>query len=107
MTVERFNEIVADEMSTVEKTLVRKQAEYNLVEDRFDNFKTAATLRQCTPEEALTGYVAKQIVSLYSMVKSQDTFSMDLWQEKLNDIICYMILLLGLLEDTGRGTTEE
>ena len=106
MTHERFNEIVEEELDFLKSLLVKKQAEYNLGEDRFDTFKSAAVLEQQTPEQALLGFVAKQITSLYSMVRSGEIFPEALFKEKISDIAVYMILLLGLTEDTGRSKKE-
>jgi hypothetical protein len=37
------------------------------------------------------------------MVQSGKEYSKDLWHEKITDAMNYLVLLLGLLEDTGRA----
>lgn len=99
MTHERFNEIVKEETARIEKILVKKQAEYNLDEDRLSHFKRAAVLAQETPEKVLYGYMLKHIMSVSDMVASEKKYSKEVWVEKMTDIHNYLILLLGLLED--------
>lgn len=99
MTHERFNEIVKEETKRIENILVKKQAEYNLDEDRLSHFKRAAVLAQETPEQVLYGYMLKHIMSVSDMVASGDNYSKEVWVEKMTDIHNYLILLLGLLED--------
>jgi hypothetical protein len=41
------------------------------------------------------------------MINSKQTYSEELWNEKLTDINNYTILLQGLLRDTGRMTTND
>lgn len=99
MTHERFNAIVEEETDRIKSSLVRKQAEYNLDEDRMSHFKHAAGASNWTPEKALLGYMTKHWVSIVDMINSGDKFPRDLYVEKVTDIENYLILLLGLLED--------
>jgi hypothetical protein len=99
MTHERFNEIVKEETGRIESTLIKKQAEYNLDEDRLSHFKRAAVLGQESPEEVLYGYMLKHIMSISDMVASGKRYDKAVWVEKATDIHNYLILLLGLLED--------
>ena len=73
--------------------------EYTGIDDRLLNFKLAATLQRCTPEQALLGFVAKHIVSVYDTInrgyKRDETY----WKEKLGDIINYCILLSALIKE--------
>lgn len=103
MTTEKFNKIVEDQLGRIRSVLVKKAGEYNLEEDRLGFFKRAAALSQETPEQALYGFLLKHIVSISDMVASGKEYSKDLWLEKITDIENYLILLLGLIEDTGRA----
>lgn len=99
MTHERFNEIVKEETDRIEDTLIKKQAEYNLDEDRLSHFKRAAVLAQESPEKVLYGYMLKHIMSISDMIASEDAYDKAVWVEKATDIHNYLILLIGLLED--------
>lgn len=99
MRTEDFNKIVEEQLDIIRSVLVKKQAEYNLDEDRLSHFKRAAVLSQKTPEEVLYGYMLKHIMSVSDMVASGKRYPKEVWQEKMTDIHNYLILLLGLLED--------
>jgi hypothetical protein len=102
MTTPEFNKVVEDQLDRIKNVLIKKQAEYNLDEDRLSVFKHAASLSEETPEQALYGFMLKHIISVTDMINSKGTYSEELWNEKMTDIHCYLILLQGLLRDTGR-----
>ena len=51
MTHERFNSLLEENFEQIRKVLAKKQAEYNLDEDRLSHFKRAAVFAQTTPEK--------------------------------------------------------
>lgn len=102
MTHERFNQIVEEETDYIKKLLVKKQAEYNLDEDRMSHFKHAAEASNWSPEQTLLGYMTKHWVSIVDMINSNKQFPRELFVEKVTDIANYLILLLGLLEDDNK-----
>lgn len=97
-----FNTIVEKQLDRIKNVLVKKAAEYNLDEDRLSVFKHAAALSEETPEQALYGFMLKHIISVTDMINSKETYTEELWNEKITDICNYLILLQGLLRDTGR-----
>ena len=99
MTHERFNEIVNEETERIKSILIKKQAEYNLDDDRLSHFKRAAVLSQETPEKVLYGYMLKHIMSISDMIATEKNYDKGVWIEKMTDIHNYLILLLALLED--------
>lgn len=107
MKTERFNQIVEEQLERIRKVLIKKADEYNLEEDRLGFFKRAAAFAQETPEQALYGFLLKHLQSITDMVQSGKEYSKDLWQEKITDAMNYLVLLLGLLEDTGRATGKK
>ena len=102
MTTPEFNKIVEDQLERIRNVLVKKAAEYNLGDDRLSVFKHAAALSEETPEQALFGFMLKHLISITDLINSKESYSEDLWLEKMSDIHCYLILLQGLLKDTGR-----
>lgn len=102
MNTPAFNDIVEEQLNRIRNVLVKKAAEYNLDTDRLSVFKHAAALSEETPEQALYGFMLKHIISITDMINSKDTYSEELWNEKITDICNYLILLQGLLRDTGR-----
>jgi hypothetical protein len=102
MTTPEFNNVVEGQLDRIKNVLIRKAAEYNLDEDRLSVFKHAAALSEETPEQALYGFMLKHIISVTDMINSKESYSEELWNEKITDICNYLILLQGLLKDTGR-----
>lgn len=107
MTTPDFNKVVEDQLDRIRNVLVKKAAEYNLDADRLSVFKHAAALSEETPEQALYGMMLKHIISVTDMVNSKQVYSEELWNEKITDICNYLILLQGLLIDTGRMTIND
>ena len=103
MNTERFNKVVEDQLESIRKVLVKKADEYNLEEDRFGFFKRSAAFANETPEQALYGFLLKHLQSITDMVQSGKEYPEALWKEKITDAMNYLVLLLGLLEDTGRA----
>jgi hypothetical protein len=108
MNTPEFNKVVESQLDRIRNVLVKKATEYNLDEDRLSVFKHAAALSNETPEQALYGFMLKHIISITDMVNSEKIYTEELWNEKITDICNYLILLQGLLRDTGRlkETTE-
>jgi hypothetical protein len=107
MTTPDFNKVVEEQLDRIRNVLVKKAAEYNLDDDRLSVFKHAAALSEETPEQALYGFMLKHIISMTDMINSKQAYSEELWNEKLTDINNYIILLQGLLRDTGRMTITD
>lgn len=99
MTSKEFNAIVEEFLEKTKSVLLTKEDEYSLSDDRFQFFKHEAAMDGTTPEIALYYCVLKHLTSFQDMVKSGDKYSKKLWFDKLGDIVNYMILLYGLLQD--------
>lgn len=102
MTTSDFNKVVEDQLERIRNVLVKKAAEYNLDDDRLSVFKHAAALSEETSEQVLYGFMLKHIISITDMINSKNSYTEELWNEKITDICNYLILLQGLLKDTGR-----
>lgn len=98
MDAARFGDILDAQFKRVRDVLVVKAAEY-ATEDRLANFKKAAHLRGVTQAQAITGMMVKHTVSIYDMVESDKTFTLDQWDEKITDHLNYLILLRAALVD--------
>lgn len=107
MKTDRFNEIVNEQVERIKGVLIKKADEYNLEEDRLGFFKRSAAFAQETPEQALYGFLLKHLQSITDMVQSGKEYPKELWNEKITDAMNYLVLLLGLLEDTGRAGAKK
>lgn len=96
MNGEEFKRISNMQIEKCFKTLDSKASEYSVEHDRLHNFKIAAELQQCDPKKALSGMMAKHIVSIYDMCTSEGIYPSELWDEKINDTINYLLLLKAL-----------
>src|SRR6185369_16348388 len=78
-----------------------KNGEYRTDRDRGANFTDGAALQGETPEQALIGYVSKQMVSLCA-AKHQHTERLTdpaFIEEKAGDVAVYMIILLAMTRE--------
>lgn len=96
-----FSIYIERRIDVIKEVLINKGAEYAKGDDRLQAFKDTANLRHTSLEDAIGGMVSKQIVSLFDMIfrttlaypdkVTNETYVV--WEEKLTDIIIYMLLL--------------
>jgi len=101
MKNKQFKALVKSRLGYISATLTLKGKEYASDTDRLHNFKRAARLRECTPEDALIGFFMKQLTSVLDMVDAIETqdFPVEYVDEKLGDCINYLILLEALIAE--------
>lgn len=101
MNASDFDMVVKNRMSACEHILCEKAKEYAPGVDRVSNFKQAAAFQSVSPEQALFGMVAKHMVALGDFCREvtagSKPRSYEQWDEKIGDIINYMILLDALV----------
>ncbi len=101
MRIDELDIIVERRITYIKQVLQSKGKEYISGGDRLDNFRRAADLLCVTSKQALLGFVAKHIVALYDFAqRPDDDVSYGQWEEKIGDIINYMILLDALITET-------
>lgn len=103
MTNLDFNAIVERQLARISDVLAAKGEEYSLSGDRLEAFKKAANLQGETVKQALCGMLAKHVVSVYDMAMSENQFSAERWDEKLTDVMCYLLLLKAAIEEENHG----
>ena len=105
MNQETLTRIIDARISKIRSTLKAKQGQYAREDDRLHNFKKIAGFRGVEPEEALMGLVVKHIVALDDFINDLpgQVMSMSQWDEKIGDIINYMILLEALIQERMQG----
>lgn len=105
MNNKQFISTVNEQIETCVRILEGKAKEY-ATEDRLHNFKVAAELLGCTPEQALAGMMAKHTVSIYDMCRGDGDLRMDVWEEKITDSINYLLLLKAILVEEDQIYNE-
>lgn len=99
MNREVYQLLISNTVQSSLNTLTEKAREYTHPDDMFHNFKVAATLQGRTKEQALTGMMAKHMVSIYDMVEGGKSYSKDVWQEKIGDGINYLLILSAMVKE--------
>lgn len=112
MTNEDFIQCMSDALRKSDNILANKRAEYTPGADRLLSFKTAAKLQGNTPIAALGGMLSKHIVSFYDYIERvsnkdhPEYISLEQWDEKIIDILNYMLLARALLQEEQNNRTE-
>ena len=104
-----FEAFVESRIEHIRQILIVKGREYvpgSAETSRFHNFELGAALNDSSIEETLWGFVTKHIVSVSDMVKVPSTnHSLAAWNEKLGDIVVYMLLLHGMVQEAHDETS--
>src|SRR5690625_290839 len=96
MNTVEFIKVVEERKKKITYTLDSKGGEYWRGENPFHNFDTAAEMDDVSPEEALWGFCLKHLVSIRDMMKSDETLTEEMIDEKIGDAVNYFILLEGI-----------
>ena len=102
MNRKEFSKILNGRIRTCKNILEHKADVYAAGSDRLSNFKDAGRLLSCTPERALQGFMTKHIVALNDFIAQLDNnivSPLAEWEEKIGDIINYLILLEALVKE--------
>lgn len=99
MINEEFQKILNDRLCKIKTTLDKKAGEYSSDEDRLYNFKQAAAIMGVEPQEALWGMAVKHLVSVQDLVYKNLENTKANVNEKIGDLINYLILLEALLSE--------
>ena len=109
MDSKRFELVVECRISKLRSVLVSKALEYSRG-DRLSNFKQAGSLTNGLPLEVLAGLVVKHEVAFHNFVNDWGDRSIiqsyERWDEKIGDIINYMILLEALIRERRNNATK-
>lgn len=101
MITSEFDKIVERRLGLTRRVLVGKALEYAKDGDRLHNFNKAASIQGITPKQAAWNFFIKHFVSVQDMIESDKRYTKEMWDEKLGDMINYLILIEALIEDEG------
>ena len=100
MKRDRFKHfIVGERIKQINRVLNSKADEYATDGSAFYNFERAGQVNSESPKKALWGMATKHLVSVIDMVESDEYFDEDYIDEKIGDLINYLILLEGILKN--------
>lgn len=107
MTTIKFNALAKLTVNKALDLLLRKQDEYVLDDDRLKAFRREwlNSENKENPKMVLWGQMAKHISSIYDYCNiNSDEFDythLELWEEKILDNICYLLLLYAIVFENG------
>jgi hypothetical protein len=109
MKTETFNSIFMTRIEKMKETILVKAKDYGGV-DRLRNFKHASAMMKISPEMVCMAWVFKHIEATLAAVRKIDDegtlMPVTFWDEKLGDIILYMILLEALVYERMNDEAE-
>lgn len=95
MTSNDFNVVLNNRIQKIREILESKATEY-ATSDRLYNFKRAGEINRKDPKEELWGMATKHLVSVIDIVEKRIPLTKYLVNEKIGDMINYLILLEAL-----------
>lgn len=96
---EFYDKILIPRLDSIQLSLEIKANEYAQNNRAFHNFEKTASINGVRPEEALWGMASKHLVSIIDMVYSNKSFDDKYIDEKIGDMINYLILLEGMMKN--------
>ena len=98
MNYKDFEEMALHSLAEIMERFHNKNAEYASTEDVFSNFKRAAggLSYHCKAEQVAWEYAVKHLQSVKDMIASE-TSTAEAIDEKIGDVIAYMLLIKGML----------
>ena len=99
MNQKEFDELLNQRLAKIKDILQSKGTGYSFNNDRLHNFKVAARITGESSPQALWGMALKHLVSMEDLIKGRLENTRGNVDEKLGDMINYLILLEALFED--------
>ena len=103
----QFDSIIANTLDAAHNMLTRKSEGYSNESDRLHNFRTGAALNGISMEQVCWGMATKHIISIRDMVMSGESYSAEIWDEKLGDAINYLAILKAITVETNDDKNVE
>lgn len=91
--------VVLPRLDLIKQTLDIKALEYSRNANPFHNFDKGASRSGKEPEQVLFGFAEKHFISIDDIINDLPNMpNIQVIEEKIQDAICYLILLEGLLK---------
>lgn len=103
MTFQEFENILACRLNAIQTSLGEKARGYAFNDDRLYNFKVGARINNESPVDTLWGYATKHLVSVVDLVEGRLPATKENIDEKVGDLINYLILLEALLKEDAEN----
>lgn len=99
MSPEVFNNICNNVHEDIVNLLNSKAKEYGPGSDRFEHNKKLATLLGTNTIFATVCEASKHYITICDMAKNPDQFTNEEWTGRIYDMIAYLYIIMGLLND--------
>lgn len=99
MNYKDFEQMAMNSLAEIMERFHNKNIEYASVDDVFSNFKKAAggLSYHCKEEQVAWEYTVKHLQSLKDIIASDTPANAETIDEKIGDVIAYMLLIKGML----------
>lgn len=107
---EEMDKFINQRIELIKSTLLKKAKEYARNGDRLHNFNKGSKLYEKPREQVIYDFMQKHLISFDDMMRdlnSGDIKSIFMWEEKLGDIINYLVLLEASLKHRLLCQSEE
>ena len=94
---EEFNKILKNRLKKISDVLGKKAGEYAFNDNRLYNFQAAGRVNGVSTQQALWGMATKHLVSVIDLVEGRLDASEKNIDEKIGDLINYLILMEAIL----------
>jgi len=102
--------VIAAQIDHIRQSLMAKNVEYGHNEEALYNFKRAAKINNTIPEVSLWGFASKHLVSVIDIIvnlQNGELADKKQFDEKIGDLINYLILLKALIYERYEQETTE
>ncbi|MCK4328639.1 hypothetical protein KAX02_02230 [candidate division WOR-3 bacterium] len=99
MKIEDFNKLADEIFDRCTSTLHVKGKGYSINKDKLHNFKRAAKMQNCMPQQALIGMWVKHVVSILDISDDNVPYDIATIEEKVTDAINYLVLFEAIMKE--------
>ena len=107
MIKSEFDKILSERIRKIETVLRSKSGEYSHNGDILFTFKQASIVNEQSMSMALWGMLTKHLISVMDLVNGRAKATQNIVDEKIGDLINYLILLEAILKETKADTQSE
>ena len=102
-----LEKLIEERIQTCKRVLLKKSEEYSSESDRMRNFNTAGRMLGMPPYRVAFMYMMKHFESVYEIVVNDRPATPSVWEEKITDLINYLLLIDAMWRNMYGNISEE